>query len=205
MKKQETQTMRTTNAGLIIGFILLMAGFWALLTFDWAWWGLFLGGVLAWIITFKQDSRQALSTPRKLWIAPLGVILYFVTSIGIGFLANLIGFDWAANPASGQLAQIIFMLPFMLMGEELLGIGILEGARSKGLSLWTSSLLSAVIFGLMHIPAYWDGSLVSTILHVLLLQGVARLIFNYVYIKTGRSIWGSWITHVIVDIIALSL
>lgn len=56
----------------------------------------------------------------------------------------------------------------------------------------------------MHTFSYWDGSIVSTIAHVLLLQGVARLIFNYVYLKTGRSIWGSWFTHVLVDLIALS-
>ncbi len=71
--------------------------------------------------------------------------------------------------------------------------------------MWTSTLLSAVVFGLIHIPSYWDGSLVSTLLHVLLLQGVARLIFNYVYIKTGRSIFGSWISHMIVDFVVLSI
>ncbi|MBR3320349.1 MAG: CPBP family intramembrane metalloprotease, partial [Exiguobacterium sp.] len=89
--------------------------------------------------------------------------------------------------------------------EELLGIGILEGAKSKGLSTLLSSLLSAVVFALLHVPAYWDGSLFSTLLHVLLLQGFARLLLNYVYLKTGRSIWGSWVTHLIIDLIALSV
>lgn len=50
---------------------------------------------------------------------------------------------------------------------------------------------------------YWDGSLFSTLLHVLLLQGVARIIFNFIYLKTGNSIWGSWVAHMLVDIIAL--
>lgn len=199
------KTMRTTTSGLLMGSTLLLVGFLALMMVDWAWWGLFVGGLVAWILAFKDDGKLALSFPRKLWIAPIGVIIYFVSSMVIGLVMSVIGFEWVSNPAAGHLGQIIWMLPFMLMGEEFLGIGILEGARSKGLSMLTSSLLSAVIFGLLHIPAYWDGSLISTVLHVLLLQGVARLIFNYIYIKTGRSIWGSWVTHMIVDVIALAL
>lgn len=93
----------------------------------------------------------------------------------------------------------------MMMGEELLGIGILEAARSKGMSLIKSTLLSTIIFGLLHIFVYWDGSIISTVAHVLLLQGVSRLIFNYIYLKTDLIIWGSWATYIIVDIIALSV
>ncbi|MDA5561760.1 hypothetical protein PJK55_13550 [Exiguobacterium sp. MMG028] len=197
--------MRTTTRGLLIGALLLAIGFLALTTLEWAWWAVFVGGVFAWAIAFKQDGKQVLSFPHKLWIAPVGVLIYFITSMGIGLIMGMLGFEWVSNPAAGHLGQIIWMLPFMLMGEELLGIGVLEGARSKGLSILTSSLLSALIFGLLHIPSYWDGSLISTVLHVLLLQGVARLIFNYIYIKTGRSIWGSWFTHMIVDLIALAL
>lgn len=199
------KTMRTTTNGLLAGSMLLLVGFLALALFNWAWWGLFVGGLVAWIITFKKDGLQALSFPKKLWLAPVGVALYFASSMMIGLTMGALGFEWAANPAVGHLGQIIWMLPFMLMGEELLGVGILEGARSKGLSMLTSSLISAVVFGMMHIPSYWDGSFVSTLLHVLLLQGVARLIFNYIYIKTGRSIWGSWVTHMIVDLIALGI
>lgn len=147
------QTLQTTNTRITLGAILLAIGFWALIEFSWAWWSLFIAGILSWIIAFKQDAK----------------------------------------------------LPFMLMGEELLGIGILEAIRSKGFTLSISSLISALIFGLMHISAYWDGYFISTLLHVLLLQGIARLIFNYIYLKSGQSIWGSWLTHILVDFIALSL
>ncbi|OJG34124.1 hypothetical protein RV00_GL000936 [Enterococcus devriesei] len=123
----------------------------------------------------------------------------------VGFLALKIGLSWTSNPAAGHLGSIILKIPFMLMGEELLGIGVLETARNKGLSLTASTFLSALIFGLIHSFVYWDGSLFSTLLHVLLLQGVARLIFNYVYLKTDRSIWGSWISHVLVDLVGLAI
>ena len=165
---------------------------------------MFIGGGLAWLIAFQTDSKIAFSRPRKLWLIPVGAIVYLVTATLTGLLAKGIGFDWAANPGAGHLNQLIFMLPFMLMGEELLGIGILEGLRSKGLSFLLSSLISALIFGLMHVFSYWDGSVFSTVAHVLLLQGVARLIFNYVYLKMGRSIWGSWLTHLLIDLIALA-
>jgi len=198
------KTMRTTNGGLVIGALLLLVGFLGLTQWEWAWSALFIGGLAAWAVAFKKDSLQVLTFPKKVWMIPLGVLLYFVTSMLIGLIASAAGMEWVANPAAGHLGQIALMVPFMLMGEELLGIGVLEGARSKGLSMWMSTLLSALVFGLMHIPSYWDGSFVSTLLHVLLLQGVARLIFNYIYIKTGRSIFGSWIAHMIVDFIALS-
>lgn len=197
-------TMRTNTSGLIIGSLLLLIGFLLVNFFDAAWSALFIGGAFAWIIVFRQDYKRVFSFPKKIWLIRLGVIIYFVYSIIVSFSVTLLGFDWAANPAVGQLNQIIWILPFMLFGEEFLGIGILEGARSKGVSTLMSSLLSAVIFALLHVFAYWDGSLFSTLLHVLLLQGFARLLLNYVYLKTGRSIWGSWITHLIIDLIALS-
>ena len=201
---EELDNLETTNIRLFYGALFLILGFISLITISWAWSGLFIGGLLAWYFAFGKESFKVCKFPKKIWLIPLGLVIYFVSSIIIGLIAGGLGFHWAANPASGHLGSIIFMIPFMLMGEELLGIGILEGARSRGLSMISSTLLSALIFGLMHIFSYWDGSFLSTIAHVLLLQGVARLIFNYVYLKTGRSIWGSWLTHVLVDLIALS-
>ena len=197
--------MKTTNIGLLIGFACLAIGFWVLVSFSWGSLALLVGGIVAWAIAFKGQSKIVLGRPYKLWWAIIAVIAYFAVGIIVDTLAGLSGLHWVENPAVGHLGSLFVILPFMLMGEELLGIGILEAARSKGLSIATSSILSAIIFSLMHVPTYWDHSLVSTLLHVFLLQGVARLIFNYVYFKTGRSIWGSWITHLIVDYAALSL
>ena len=192
------------NRDIIIGALLLLVGFAALSAFTWAWWALFLGGILAWAVVFKQSSFIAFSLPKHIWVILLGFIGYMAWSLAVGSLAISLGFSWAANPLSGHLASIIFKIPFMLMGEELLGIGILETARNKGLSLMKSTLFSALIFGLLHSIVYWDGSIISTLLHVLLLQGVARLIFNVVYLKTGGSIWGSWGSHLLVDLVGLA-
>lgn len=188
---------------LIVGALVLAGGFGLLSTFAWAWWALFIAGLIAWVVVFQGNAREAFSVPKKLWVIPLGIIVYLLYGIVVGTIATKLGLIWPANPATGHLGLLIFKIPFMLMGEELLGVGILEATHSKGASLTTSTLLSALIFGLMHVFVYWDGSLFSTVLHVLLLQGAARLIFNYVYLVMGKSIWGSWLTHVGVDLLAL--
>lgn len=201
----QLEKVTITRRELIIGGLLLIAGFALLSLYPWAWWTLFAGGVLAWTIVFKRTALSVFNAPKKLWLIPIGVFGYLLLGIVETMIAQKFGLSWTSNPLSGHLLRIIFKLPFMLMGEELLGIGILEAARNKGASWLTSNLLSALIFGLMHVFVYWDGSLFSTLLHVLIMQSVGRLIFNYIYLKTGTSIWGSWITHVLVDLIALSL
>ncbi|MFC0276805.1 type II CAAX prenyl endopeptidase Rce1 family protein [Enterococcus devriesei] len=193
------------SSNILLGALFLGIGFVMLSLFARGWWALFVGGIAAWAIIFKKDSLSAFHFPKHLWVILLGFFAYAILGAVVGFLALKIGLSWTSNPAAGHLGSIILKIPFMLMGEELLGIGVLETARNKGLSLTASTFLSALIFGLIHSFVYWDGSLFSTLLHVLLLQGVARLIFNYVYLKTDRSIWGSWISHVLVDLVGLAI
>lgn len=200
---EDVKNFKIEGWRLGVGAVALAGGFWLLSTFSWAWWALFIGGLIAWAVVFQGHAREAFSMPKKLWVIPIGIVVYLLFGLVVGNLAVKFGLNWSANPAAGHLGLLIFKIPFMLMGEELLGIGILEAARNKGASLTTSTLLSALIFGLMHVFVYWDGSWFSTLLHVLLLQGVARLIFNYVYLLMGKSIWGSWLTHVGVDLLAL--
>lgn len=205
MNMNTLEEMDIKNNDILLGTLFLGIGFVILSLFTWGWWALFVGGVAAWAIVFKKDSLSAFRYPKHVWVILLGFVAYAILGALVGFLALKIGLPWASNPAAGHLGSIILKIPFMLMGEELLGIGILETARNKGLSLTASTFLSALIFGLIHSFVYWDGSLFSTLLHVLLLQGAARLIFNYVYIKTDKSIWGSWISHVLVDLVSLAI
>lgn len=201
MNRLESKPLQTRN--IVLGALFLCIGFTLLSLFTWAWWALLLGSIAAWLIVFKKDLFTIFTFPKHPWIILVGFVGYLILGIVVGTLANFLGFSWAGNPIANQLGSMLLKILFMLMGEELLGIGILETARNKGLSLISSSLLSALIFGLMHSFVYWDGSIFSTLLHVLLLQGVARLIFNSVYLKTNRSIWGSWLSHVLVDIVTL--
>lgn len=203
METLENKTI--SNQKLLIGAAALIVGFAALSLSAAAWWGLFVGGAFAWWIVFGRTSKAAFTMPKKIWIIPIGVALYFVYGVVAGLLLTRLGFAPAANPATGHLGSLLFKIPFMLLGEELMGIGVLEAARSKGLSLTASTFLSAALFGLMHVFVYWDGSLLSTLLHVLLIQGVARLIFNYIYLISDKSILGSFLCHMLVDYIALAV
>lgn len=201
-----TTKFRTSGGRLFAAAILMVIGYCSLMLFEWAWWGMLASGILAWLIAFNPSGKAAFGRPRHLWLIPLGVILYFGVSVLVGTWASAVGLKWAGNPTSSQpMGPVLLQLPFMLMGEELLGIGVLEGARAQGWSWLPSTLLSGVIFGMMHFLDYWDGSVFSTVLHVLLLQGVARLILNRIYLHGGQSIWSSWIAHVLIDLVAFTL
>lgn len=189
---------------LIVSFIPMLIGFVLLISYPWAWWALFLGSSISWLLIFGKEGLKVFGSPANKWTIFVGVIGYFIISLIISAIAKFIGLSWADNPVSNNLGAFIFKLPIMMMGEELFGIGILESLRIRGASLINSTLFSAIIFGLAHVFVYWDGSIFSTLTHVLMLQGVSRLIFNYIYIKTN-SIWGSWASHILVDVIALSV
>lgn len=108
-----------------------------------------------------------------------------------------------SNKAVGNLGLLLF-IPLMLIGEELFSVTILETLKKIGLSTNLSSVGSAIIFGLAHFQTYYGGNALRTIIQILLIQGGARLIYNYVYQKTG-SIWTSWTVHLLYDIIPLVL
>lgn len=199
-------TFHTSAGRLSLAALLLLIGYGCLMLFPWAWWALLVSGALAWLVAFNSSGRVAFGRPRRLWLVPLGVLLYFGVSILVGIGARTVGLKWTGNPAAAAAWwPLIAQLPLMLMGEELLGIGVLEGARAQGCPWWVSTLLSGLVFGLIHFFDYWDDSLGSTLLHVLLLQGVARLILNRIYIAGGQSIWRSWLTHLLIDLVALAI
>lgn len=87
----------------------------------------------------------------------------------------------------------------MIMGEELFSIDILEILRKK---IGFATLITVIIFGICHFNTYDSGNILQTIIQVLLIQGAARLIFNYAYLKT-KSIWISYIIHLIFDLFFL--
>ncbi|WP_148791620.1 CPBP family glutamic-type intramembrane protease, partial [Enterococcus faecium] len=71
-------------------------------------------------------------------------------------------------------------------------------------SIPVASFLSAIIFGFIHYSTYDNGNILHTVAHILLIQGVARLLFNQAAIKSN-SIITSWAVHVIFDFTAILL
>ncbi|MFW3388269.1 UNVERIFIED_CONTAM: CPBP family intramembrane glutamic endopeptidase, partial [Kocuria sp. CPCC 205274] len=87
--------------------------------------------------------------------------------------------------------------------EELFSISIFETFKQfTNYGSFISSIITAIVFGLVHFPTYYGGNVLRTIVQILLIQGFARLFFNWVYAKT-KSIWMSWAVHLTFDLIFL--
>lgn len=90
-----------------------------------------------------------------------------------------------------SISMILFRVPFMLMGEELICTNIIITLQKLGFKLGTASIICSLLFALWHIPAYGFVPMQLLITIVPL-----RLLINYIW-KNSKSIWVSWIYHFI--------
>ena len=187
---------------LLIGLFLLLSGTAYLGIFSLA-----VTGLIALTIVYKKASVRAIFGKP---IRPIKTIIgYFLLNWVVSLAVSLFltyGLKWhlQSNPVNDQPSWLLLLiLPVMLLGEELFSIYFSSIFSSK-FSLPIASLFSAIIFGLIHYSTYNDGNVLHTLLHILLIQGVARLIFNHAAIKSN-SIWTSWIIHVLFDFSSILL
>lgn len=207
----EQKTSPTNIVRTLIGLILLFVGFYLMGNVN-----LHIGyaqqftvlvfSIAAVAIIFGKQALSWFGKPQGKYIKIIIACLLInaVWSMLGGALVSLIFGDASShgNSAYGNYF-LIFFVPFMLMGEELFSIGILETLRTKwGISTLISSLVTAAIFGLIHFNTYNGGDILRTIIQILLVQGVARLILNYAYLKT-KCIWTSYAVHLIFDLFFL--
>lgn len=193
----------------IVGFILLLIGFFNL-SFGWisilSPFSLALTGVIAFYMVFGRDSFLLLTQPIK----PIkNFLLYFLlivlATFGTSyFLQYILNFDLASNPIGGHVPWI--KLPFMLFGEELISfytfILTANLLKKNNHNILIGNLVSATLFAVLHIATYWNGNFFLTLLHVLALQGIARIIFNTSGIKSNTIIV-PFMIHFIFDIVTL--
>ncbi|MGM0168932.1 hypothetical protein IGI39_004687 [Enterococcus sp. AZ135] len=153
------------------------------------------------LIFSKQGLKKLFSAPKKgtwKWI-PIIFAVNMVLSALIDLFLKSIGIHTAPNSVTNTMTPLLLILiPFALLAEEMISISIFEIVNQKA-NIIISSLVTAIAFGLFHFSTYTNGNVVETLAHVLLIQGVSRLLFNYVYIKCGRSLIASWICHMLVD------
>ncbi|MGG5370330.1 CPBP family intramembrane glutamic endopeptidase [Enterococcus sp. AZ196] len=164
--------------------------------------GLLTFGLVAFYLAFGLDSIKILFQRPKHPIR--NILIYLTLALIIGFATSLVLKalipTLQGNPENGRPIWFYFLImPFALLGEEVFSLFWYELASIK-FSPLLSSLISATIFGLMHFSTYFDGSAITTLVHVLLLQSVSRIIFNRAYQKSG-SIWCSFGVHYILDLI----
>ncbi|MDK2564336.1 CPBP family intramembrane metalloprotease [Romboutsia sedimentorum] len=165
----------------------------------------------AFMLVVKSDWTKLFKKVRfKDVLLAFGVLVVNLIVSGIVGIIVLKFIGAEANPAAKAMQantmfeNIIFFLKIvpMLIGEELMTIipflVILTFASKKlKLSRKTSIIISwvvtAVIFGLLHLPTYnWN------LAQSLLIIGSARLVLTFAYIKT-KNIWVSSMAHILND------
>ncbi|MFO1394127.1 MAG: CPBP family intramembrane glutamic endopeptidase [Steroidobacteraceae bacterium] len=136
-------------------------------------------------------------------------ILNIIVSMSIGALLKTYGsvttnggVAGAADLEGARLASFFAKVGLQLFGEELITIlpflALLSyfNARvglSRNASVLAAWLLSAIAFGLLHLPTYdWN------FVQCLVVIGSARLVLTWAYVST-RNIWVSTVAHIIND------
>ena len=200
---------------IMIAFGVLGAGFYGLTQVDFYYIQfsfLVISGLVSYLLVFGFVCvRQLFSTPKRfiktfLLILVGSQIYGMVASMIMGILAQLLDIQTKANSAQDNPWWFfVFILPIALLGEELFSITIFDTLRKKmGINTKVASLLTAIIFGLIHFETYLGSSALFTIVQVILVQGGIRLWFNQAYLKT-KSLNTSWAVHYAFDLIAFVL
>lgn len=135
--------------------------------------------------------------------------LNILISMAIGTLINTFGTTAsntsianAANLDGGALAGFFAKVAPQLLGEELitmipflaiLAIATSVAGLSRNKAVLAAWLLSALIFGLLHLPTYnWN------FVQCIVVIGSARLVLTWAYIYT-KNLWVSTGAHIIND------
>lgn len=180
------------------------------LPLTWIWF--IVGGALAIITQFNFETLKISmgKMEKGSWkIIFWSIILTFIASFATMALGNLLfhtGFVENSNavhtgPILARIQHLV-LLSISLIGEELITASVafplyhLLAKKMSSKQAWIiAGLISAILFGLMHLKIY-HGNLYQCIVVI----GLTRLPFNYAWRKTN-SLWGGIIGHVIYDLV----
>ncbi|MGE8505391.1 MAG: lysostaphin resistance A-like protein [Pseudomonas sp.] len=110
-----------------------------------SWDKLLLGtALLAWWL--GQPSRPVMSPARVLWVCLLTLLAVPVLAIALGLVA------WQPKWPEGLLLWLLVNLGVAVLAEELLFRGVLQPALVQRFGAWPGLLLTAALFGAVHLP-----------------------------------------------------
>lgn len=110
-----------------------------------SWDKLLLGtALLAWWL--GQPSRPVISPARVLWVCLLTLLAVPVLAIALGLVA------WQPKWPEGLLLWLLVNLGVAVLAEELLFRGVLQPALVQRFGAWPGLLLTAALFGAVHLP-----------------------------------------------------
>ncbi len=123
----------------------------------------------------------------------VGVVLglFFIAMLGFGWLA-LDGWKWQALPRPDwlRIAWVGLLVNVgVAIGEETLFRGYLLTGLRAAWGKWTALIVMTVVFGLFHLPAYFEDGMDSAALTLaIVLASLFGLLFGLVYLRTG-TLW----------------
>lgn len=140
------------------------------------------------------------------------VLLAFVVSIASTIVLNIVGWHTSDNGASAQVTSMTSYLflfidnIFSLFWEELISLipflavlALLQHRMSRKTAIITSTLVTSIFFGALHLPSYsWNVPMVFTSIVAI------RLVLNASYIKT-KNIWVTYLIHLVYDSFVFAL
>lgn len=167
------------------------------------------------LITLAWMKRDIVKTfIRKPSGRDIGIGIGFgFISFGVSFviarLITLFGQTVTGNPIftlfSEQPAQTVVATVIQLFGEELFTlivflffVQVFESCLKKRSSIIVAWVLSSVVFGLVHLPAYHN------LVHVLLTIGVSRIILTLAFLRT-KNLTSSYISHMVDDFTSFAI
>ena len=123
--------------------------------------------------------------------------LFFVVEVKAGWLV-VDSWNWQnlSMDAWLRIAWVgLLVNAGVAIGEETIFRGYLLTGLKTGWGKWIALALMMVIFGLFHLPAYFEGGMRSgTLALALLLASLFGLLFGLIYLRTG-SLWLPAILH----------
>ncbi|MDV0445986.1 hypothetical protein MmiAt1_15920 [Methanimicrococcus sp. At1] len=136
------------------------------------------------------------------------IVILLIAELIFTFLLDLIlihfGVAAQGNPIISELTSVSTWLifPLQIFGEELIKIIpflvfltlFYKFTKNRKMSIVIATVLTLVIFALLHLPAY------ESLISVLLLQGLCSIFTMYAYLKT-KNIFVSYAIHLLLDTI----
>lgn len=171
--------------------------------------------IVSLVIAFgKSGLSDVFSKPLK----PIkNIVVWYVISLIVSFISGILltvvfKLNLHSNPGSEHIVQTLISLPFVLLFEEVISIFVLlvvsnftyKKTDKLKLAYTIGIILSSIFFGLLHYSTYFNGNVMHTLIHILFVQGLARIFFNLAALKSN-SIIVPWIVHVVFDFTTFGL
>lgn len=167
-----------------------------------------LAGGFSLVLQYNAETLKTLLKPSRKgtwkWLILIVLITFVISFAALG-LGDVLGFSSASNAALGEgdaLSKFLngIMVSISLIGEEIITAAIafplftLFVKKMDDKKAWfVAAVLSALLFGLMHVYAYnWN------LYQCLVAVGLTRLPFTWLWVKAD-SLRAGIIAHIIYD------